>query len=109
MFFKNEDMLAIHTVSRAAFRVLYDLTGESDVKKALTAHIEKVGAQRFNEETNFLKHADQDPGGALVSFELAEADRLTAGRAASQSPKNITLLEKTEWPGEGCPGDQAER
>jgi hypothetical protein len=65
MFFKNEDMLAIHTVSRAAFRVLYDLTGESDVKKALTAHIEKVGAQRFNEETNFLKHADQDPGGEI--------------------------------------------
>jgi hypothetical protein len=26
MFFKNEDMLAVHTVSRAAFRVLYDMT-----------------------------------------------------------------------------------
>src|SRR5215471_1616385 len=60
MFFKNEDMLAIHTVSRAAFRVLFDLTKEGDAKKALETHIKKVGPQRFNEETNFLKHADQD-------------------------------------------------
>lgn len=61
MFFRNEDMLAIHTVSRAAFRVLFDITKENDVKKALETHIMKVGPQRFNEETNFLKHADQDP------------------------------------------------
>lgn len=62
MFFKNEDMLAVHTVSRAAFHVLFDLTSEGDVKKALATYIKKVGAQRFNEEANFLKHADQDPG-----------------------------------------------
>jgi len=65
MWFKNEDMLAIHTVSRAAFRVLFDITKEGDVKKALDTHIKKVGAARFNEETNFLKHADQDPGAAI--------------------------------------------
>jgi hypothetical protein len=47
MFFKNEDMLAVHTVSRAAFRVLYDLTTEGDAKTALAAHINKVGAKRF--------------------------------------------------------------
>jgi hypothetical protein len=62
MLFKNEDMLAVHTVSRAAFRVLYDIIGETEAKKALTAHMEKVGHKRFNEETNFLKHANQDPG-----------------------------------------------
>lgn len=65
MFFKNEDMLAIHTVSRAAFRVLFDLTKEGDAKKALETHIKKVGPQRFNEETNFLKHADQDPAAEI--------------------------------------------
>jgi len=65
MFFKNEDMLAIHTVSRAAFRVLFDLTKEGEAKKALETHIKKVGVQRFNEETNFLKHADQDPGAEI--------------------------------------------
>ena len=28
MFFNNEDILAVHTVSRAAFRVLFDITKE---------------------------------------------------------------------------------
>jgi len=66
IFFKNEDMLAVHIVSRAAFRVLYDLTKDDAViKQALDAHIKKVGLKRFNEETNFLKHADQDPAGEI--------------------------------------------
>src|SRR3954471_2777253 len=64
--FKNENMLAVHIVSRAAFRVLYDLTKDDAViKQALDAHIKKVGLKRFNEETNFLKHADQDPAGEI--------------------------------------------
>lgn len=67
MFFRNEDMLAIHTVSRAAFRVLFDITKENDAKKALETHIKKVGSKRFNEETNFLKHADQDPATEIDS------------------------------------------
>ena len=41
--------------------MLYDMTKESDAKAALAAHIKKVGVKRFNDETNFLKHADQDP------------------------------------------------
>lgn len=60
MFFKNEDMIAVHTASRAAFRILFDMTKEGDATAALAAHIKKVGPQRFNEETNFFKHADQD-------------------------------------------------
>lgn len=65
MFFRNEDMLAIHTVSRAAFRVLYDITEETNAKKALDTHIKKVGPKRFHEETNFLKHADEDPAAEI--------------------------------------------
>src|SRR5438477_12987270 len=65
MFFGNEDILAVHTVSRAAFRILYDITKEGEAKLALDAHIKKVGADRFNEETNFLKHADRDPDGEI--------------------------------------------
>jgi len=61
MFFANEDILAVHTVSRAAFRILYDITKEGEAKTALDAYIKKVGMNRFNEVTNFLKHADQDP------------------------------------------------
>jgi hypothetical protein len=53
MFFANEDILAVHTVSRAAFRILYDITKEGEAKVALDAHIKKVGVDCFNEETNF--------------------------------------------------------
>src|SRR3954454_7273031 len=35
------------------------------IKQALDAHIKKVGLKRFNEDTNFLKHADQDPAGEI--------------------------------------------
>jgi hypothetical protein len=41
--------------------VLYDITVEGEVKTALDAYIAKVGMKRFNEATNFLKHADADP------------------------------------------------
>jgi hypothetical protein len=41
MFFANEDILAVHTVSRAAFRILYDITKEGEAKIALDAHIKK--------------------------------------------------------------------
>jgi len=64
---RNEDMLAIHTVSRAAaFRVLFDLTKEGEAKKALrNSYQEGRPSNGFNEETNFLKHADQDPGAEI--------------------------------------------
>ena len=61
MFFNNEDILAVHTVSRAAFRVLFDITQEGETKVALDAHVKKVGPVQFNKITNFLKHADNDP------------------------------------------------
>ncbi|WP_441229556.1 hypothetical protein AB7828_04970 [Tardiphaga sp. 215_C5_N2_1] len=61
MFFANEDILAVHTVSRAAFRVLYDITSEGDAKVALKAYLDKRGEVEFNKVTNFLKHADRDP------------------------------------------------
>jgi hypothetical protein len=53
MFFKSEDMLAVHTVSRAAFRVLFDIANDGGAKKALATYIKKVGAPRFNEEKPF--------------------------------------------------------
>jgi hypothetical protein len=61
MFFDNEDIIPIHTLSRAGFRVMYDIAPENEQKKALDAYIKKVGEPRFNEITNFLKHADRDP------------------------------------------------
>jgi hypothetical protein len=60
MFFENEDVVAVHTISRAGFRVLFDITKQGDEKQALDAHIKKIGAKRFNDVTNFLKHANSD-------------------------------------------------
>jgi hypothetical protein len=48
MFFENEDVLAVHTLSRAVFRVLYDMTEEGNAKVALDAHIKKLGPDKFN-------------------------------------------------------------
>lgn len=61
MFFEDEDFLAIHTVSRAAFRILFDITAGGETKAALDAHMKKIGQDKFNKITNFLKHADRDP------------------------------------------------
>ncbi|HWN52047.1 MAG TPA: glutamine--tRNA ligase/YqeY domain fusion protein [Xanthobacteraceae bacterium] len=61
MFFDDEDFLAIHTLSRAAFRVLFDITAEGETKAALDAHMKKIGRDKFNKITNFLKHAERDP------------------------------------------------
>jgi hypothetical protein len=65
MFFENEDILAIHTLSRPAFRVLYDITSEGEAKTVLAAHVKKLGAEKFNKITNFLKHGDRDPDGEI--------------------------------------------
>ncbi|UPK02833.1 hypothetical protein [Bradyrhizobium sp. 170] len=64
LYINSEDLLAVHTLSRAAFRVLYDIypTHRGDgFSTNLAAFIEATGWKRFNEAANFLKHADKDP------------------------------------------------
>jgi hypothetical protein len=61
LYFDNDDLLAVHTLSRAAFRVLYDLHPADDTyKELITQTIGYLGWGNFNELTNFLKHADRD-------------------------------------------------
>jgi hypothetical protein len=61
LYFDNDDLLAVHALSRAAFRVLYDLQPADDEHKELiTQTIRYLGWSNFNELTNFLKHADRD-------------------------------------------------
>lgn len=82
IFFENEDVVAVHTLSRAAFRVLFDITKEGETKKALDAHITKLGADKFNKITNFLKHAERDPDGEIdEDFQISTEAGL--GMAAS--------------------------
>jgi hypothetical protein len=45
MFFANEDILAVHTVARAAFRILYDITKEAK-RMSRSMHTSKRSARR---------------------------------------------------------------
>jgi hypothetical protein len=62
LYFDNDDLVAVHALSRAAFRVLYDLQpAHDDHKELITQTIRYLGWVNFNKLTNFLKHADRDP------------------------------------------------
>jgi hypothetical protein len=82
LYFDNEDLLAVHALSRAAFRVLYDLHPSDDGHKALvTRTIDYLGWPSFNQVTNFLKHADKDPKGEIPE-PIEEATQIGIGFAA---------------------------
>lgn len=66
MYFDNDDLLAVHALSRASFRVIFDLHPEGDRYKAVVNDtINYLGWANFNQITNFLKHADRDPEGEI--------------------------------------------
>ena len=62
LYFEGDDLLSVHALSRAAFRVIYALHPSGDRFKSLVDDtIKYLGWSNFNEVTNFLKHADRDP------------------------------------------------
>jgi hypothetical protein len=69
LYFADDDLLAVHTLSRAAFRVLFDISPKQSndgFEQNLDAFITReLGWAKFNRVTNFLKHADNDPDGAM--------------------------------------------
>jgi hypothetical protein len=97
LYFDNEDLLAVHALSRAAFRVLYDLQPANDNHKELvTKTIQYLGWGNFNELTNFLKHADRDPD-AEVDEPSEPAIQIGIGFAAmlyQHTTKTLTLEMK---------------
>jgi hypothetical protein len=64
LLFNLDDMPSVITLSRAAFRVLFDiyrvLKPEGDFGDALSRAIKGMGWTKFNEIANQLKHADND-------------------------------------------------
>jgi len=76
MIFAKEDPLAIHTIAAASLQILKDLSkhrGGNLVTNSL-AIIIKPGKERevwaaMNAPSNFLKHADKDPDGALNTLD----------------------------------------
>jgi len=64
LYFAEDDLLAVHSLSRAAFRILFDLYPKKSVDgfaNDLAGLIEEFGWGEFNRISNFLKHADSDP------------------------------------------------
>jgi hypothetical protein len=74
LYIADDDTLSVHTLSRAAFRLLYDIypTLRNDgFSQDIGKLIEQFGWSDFNEAANFLKHADCDPDG---SYDRHEGD-----------------------------------
>jgi len=66
-------MSSIITLSRAAFRLLWDLyprLADDGFEKSLGKLIEVLGWKNFNEIANFLKHADKDPEAQMEPHEV---------------------------------------
>ncbi|PWE78886.1 hypothetical protein XF30_21205 [Bradyrhizobium sp. SUTN9-2] len=74
LFINGEELLAVHALSRAAFRVLYDIYPsyrDDGFSTDLGKFIEVGGWKRFNDAANFLKHTDRDP---TAQGEVSEPD-----------------------------------
>lgn len=74
LFFNDDDMSSIIALSRAAFRLLWDIyptVADDGFEKPLGNVIRKLGWDRFHEITNFLKHADRDPEAELEPHEIS--------------------------------------
>jgi hypothetical protein len=75
IFIDGEDLLAVHTLSRAAFRILYDIyphLSNDGFEKAVEAAITKWGWKDFSRVANFLKHADKDAGKELTEYDFVD-------------------------------------
>ena len=73
MLFSDEDVLAVHTVSSAAYGILRGLagsSGKSKIHQKMEDRIMPGKKKEFwkaaNRVATFLKHADQDPAAVLV-------------------------------------------
>jgi hypothetical protein len=69
-----DDELAVHTLTMAAFGIVYDLAKGTRIEQAISGYLTKIGRARLTGTAAFLKHADRDPDGVIASFEPAEND-----------------------------------
>jgi hypothetical protein len=64
LFLNDDDMSSIITLSRAAFRLswdIYPIIANDGFEQPFSKVIEHIGWANFNAIANFLKHADKDP------------------------------------------------
>jgi hypothetical protein len=73
----QDDELAVHTLTMAAFGILNDLAGarSADYEVKFKPYFTKIGWSHLTKTANFLKHANRDPEGILASLDPRENDR----------------------------------
>ena len=66
MFFREDDVVSVHTVSEAAGQVLSDISGDYGVKndiknsEMIKPDMKREWIKHLNKSRNFFKHADND-------------------------------------------------
>jgi hypothetical protein len=73
LYLNDEDMSSIITLSRASFRLLWDIyptIANDGFEKPLSKLIDRMGWAKFNAIANFLKHADKDPEAQMDPDEI---------------------------------------
>src|SRR5882672_3814058 len=105
LLFNLDDMPSVITLSRAAFRVLFDiypvLKPDGDFGDALSGAIKGMGWPKFNAIANQLKHADNDanamvdphPIHAMVGIGLAVTlyHQLTSSRTPEMQAFEVVM------------------
>lgn len=73
LYLNDDDLSSIVTLSRAAFRLLWDIyptTVDDGFDKALSRIIGRIGWTKFSEIANFLKHADRDTDARMAPDDI---------------------------------------
>jgi hypothetical protein len=75
LWIDGRDPLAIHTLTMAAFGILYDIAWHHGVLTqgdVFDSMLSRMGHRKFRELASFLKHADKDPLAAYIEPPLPE-------------------------------------
>jgi hypothetical protein len=113
LLFQGGDTVAVHTLSMAAFGILYDISKGQDglfhlhFDEMILPGKEKEFWRHFNKWSNFSKHADRDPDGTIDILDESVNDFLlffcclgftTNGQATTHRMKMFTLWFATLYP-----------
>ena len=75
LWMKGRDPLAMHTLTMAAFGLLYEVAEHQGLLREddpLILLLSRLGHRKFRRLANFLKHADKDPLASCVEPPIAE-------------------------------------
>lgn len=103
LFFKNADVVSIHTLTAAAHQLLMDIANLEGIKSFMkdTELIRKGKEKEYlnivNEAENFFKHADKNPRGLLkfnpeqTEFLILDAVEMYM-QLAAEAPEDMSIF-----------------